>query len=359
MNTLRRLLPFLTILSFGHILGATDVQLSGNFGYQVSGSQVTITVDRVENVTDNTTSGTLQLSLWATSSPYNGGGISGYSIGEYQFNDVLGPGQYFFDISRTVAYDAPPDGTYYLSMILAEWSGSAFEIIDSGSFSGTEIFGSTTPTPTDPSGIPGSTSNGGDWYSNPIIGNFTPLGGGWSYSDWFGSFYYAGASWFYRPGFDWTYVSGGSAATTSWWIYVNNSNDWCWTNSSFYPSIFSTSANTWLWFDDSVSDFWNPDAGSYVGDSGSGSGGTGGSVYTVDYILTNTGGLSQASWNEFTQTYSNILNQSGYTNYYQYSSTSNQLILRFDADSADAAAQLRASLQSLVGDYGGFRIDVE
>src|SRR5690242_19987372 len=52
--------------AIGPKTAANGLQMVGNFAYSVSGSNVTLTVDRIQNASTTRTSGTLRLELWAT-----------------------------------------------------------------------------------------------------------------------------------------------------------------------------------------------------------------------------------------------------------------------------------------------------
>lgn len=104
------------------------LQIVGNTTYQLDFGAGTarLGVDRIANSSPTYTTGTLKLELWATTSPYSGGGISGYEVAAYQIggssNGTLGPNQYFYDIDVTVPIlSVPPAGSYYATMIVAEY----------------------------------------------------------------------------------------------------------------------------------------------------------------------------------------------------------------------------------------------
>jgi len=348
--------------------------MSGNISFRSVPAGLELSVERIENTTSDFTSGTLQLSLWATESPYSGGTISGYIVAEYQLPETLGPGQYYSNISPSVAYDAPPDGTYYFTMVLAEYNGSQFAIADSLNFSNTQTIGNSSGSSNNNTnnnttgsgdtnnnsgspGLPNSSERGEGWFTSPLIGDYKPLANGWAYSEWLGSFYFAGTAWVYRPGFDWFYVATGSSGGSSWWIFVNNFNEWCWTANGTYPSVYSQN-NGWVAFDEDRLDFWDVSAGTWLGESGSGGGNSGGGVFNVDVVFTNTG-FDQQTWNEIVATLNETLRNTGNTDFYQYSFTSSELIFRYDMPDAAAASQLRSSLEPLEGDYGSYTISVD
>ena len=122
------------------------LSITGNYSFQVTGNQVTIAVDYIDNNCSTYTSGSLRLELWATSTPYAGGGISGYRTASIRtasisgLSDALGPNSYFSGINVTIPYNAPPSGYDNYTLILSEYSSNCtssdgFCIADYGSFS--------------------------------------------------------------------------------------------------------------------------------------------------------------------------------------------------------------------------------
>lgn len=105
---------------------ATQLQMVGTLGYSVSGQEVTLEVERIENLSRDRTSGTLYLTMWLTAGadPYTTGHVAGRAslsaTGTYG-NGTLGPGQSFHDVSLTMPYLEPPPGTYYIHLYVSEW----------------------------------------------------------------------------------------------------------------------------------------------------------------------------------------------------------------------------------------------
>lgn len=111
------------------------IQISGsvNYTYDFLNSSGTLSVARVTNTSSTITSGSLRLELWATTTPYSGGGISGYRVSTYRLQGTsaetaagnLPPGGYFYDIYANVAIESrPPAGSYYAYLIVSEYSSS-------------------------------------------------------------------------------------------------------------------------------------------------------------------------------------------------------------------------------------------
>lgn len=101
---------------------ADGLYMSGVFTYNFSGTSASITLDRINNDAANTT-GTLQLSLWAMDyEPVRGAGITGYRLATFSTFNPLQPRTYYYDITRSSSYLRPPNGTYWVVLVLAEYN---------------------------------------------------------------------------------------------------------------------------------------------------------------------------------------------------------------------------------------------
>lgn len=99
--------------------------MAGEFTYSFSGSASTITLDRIDNNSPTRTTGTLQLSAWAmTYRPARGDGVTGYRLANYATLNQLQPRTYYSDIVRSGAYVRPPNGTYWIVLVLGEYNPS-------------------------------------------------------------------------------------------------------------------------------------------------------------------------------------------------------------------------------------------
>lgn len=126
--------------SGGSTSSGSSMSMDGSVGYSVSGSNLTMTVDSIVN-SGNGTSGTLQLSLWATTSRYSGGELTGYILGESTLNPLSG-GYHYTSVSRVTGFDPPPSGrSYYVTLILSEYRNNNFVIVDYRNFD--NLYGSS------------------------------------------------------------------------------------------------------------------------------------------------------------------------------------------------------------------------
>lgn len=121
--------------------GPDSIALSGSASWKVTGRNVDISVEKIENNRPSgSVSGTLRLTLWATSSPYEGGGITGYVLGRLQLAGQLSGGFYRENIQGLVPYTRPRAGSYFTTLTLEEFSGSGWEIVSHVSFVGQKKF---------------------------------------------------------------------------------------------------------------------------------------------------------------------------------------------------------------------------
>ena len=120
--------------------------MSGAVGFDRYGSSVTLSASRIQNyASQGSLSGTLVLQLWATSMPYYGQGVlNGYKLAEANLGTLWG-GYYLSNINRTVAFYEPPQGYYNTVLVVGEWDGSRYLIVDWCNFTGIENFGGLPP----------------------------------------------------------------------------------------------------------------------------------------------------------------------------------------------------------------------
>ena len=89
---------------------ANGLVLEGNGAYNISGSSVTLTIDRISNSSSTRTTGTLRLQLWAsTSRPARGAGFTGLQLASSSTLNQLSPNFFYSGVVRTAAFTAPPD----------------------------------------------------------------------------------------------------------------------------------------------------------------------------------------------------------------------------------------------------------
>jgi hypothetical protein len=129
--SMRILLLTLSILWIPFAANATDVRIEGTATWFIppTAESIRLTADGIVNHSP-WQSEDLILELWAFETPYNGTPQVGL-IGGGLFLGRLSAGFGFFNIDETVeAAPAPPPGVYCPSIMLREWNGSNFVIID-------------------------------------------------------------------------------------------------------------------------------------------------------------------------------------------------------------------------------------
>ncbi len=133
------LLVFLVSLS-GISEAQTKLSITGRTRYTLKGDQVTIYAQKLTNYSPvGTHSGSIRIQLWATFQQYTGGTINGYKIAEIDLG-VLNGGNTFREINRTVYTNNPPPGSYYMSIVLAEYNRGKYWTADWKNYPKRQIF---------------------------------------------------------------------------------------------------------------------------------------------------------------------------------------------------------------------------
>jgi hypothetical protein len=132
---------------------ANGLTFSGNFSYERTGGTVILRMARIDNDSATRTTGTLRIELWASSTrPAEGQGFTGYKLATGASLNPLAPRTFYTDVVRTTSFVEPPAGTYWMVMVLSEFSSACsqsdgFCLTDSGIFSTQQTFGSAPPPP--------------------------------------------------------------------------------------------------------------------------------------------------------------------------------------------------------------------
>jgi hypothetical protein len=103
---------------------ATDVRLVNYVSYSYMSNTANLQTDGVQNFDATFQSDPLRLELWAFTSPYVTG-MSGLRLAVFMLSP-LDPGAQTGKIdSGTVPFTRPPDGVWYFSMLLTEFTGAS------------------------------------------------------------------------------------------------------------------------------------------------------------------------------------------------------------------------------------------
>ncbi len=133
---------------------ANGLYISGAWNAVWSGNSVSGTLDRINNDSFTRTSGTLRLELWAVASP-PGRGVSftGYRLAVFPSLDSLLPRTFYSSLVGTAAMSYPPDGRWWLNLVLSEYDPANCSLSDGfcmqdSSISNTSYqFGTAPPPP--------------------------------------------------------------------------------------------------------------------------------------------------------------------------------------------------------------------
>jgi len=103
--------------------------LTGPWSWQSHGEGgiIDLAVAKISHTRSSTT-GTLELAVWATKAPYKGGGINGFKLGHVK-KEALKTGYTYNNVKNTAKYNRPPAGTYHITLVLSEWDGDAYKIV--------------------------------------------------------------------------------------------------------------------------------------------------------------------------------------------------------------------------------------
>ena len=82
--------------------------------------------------------------------------------------------------------------------------------------------------------------------ANQYVLDSNGLGSGWYDSSWLGIFLQMENSWLYHRRLGWLFVH--SLNRGGYWFWDATSEDWWWTNETFFPWVFSNSRSGWIYF---------------------------------------------------------------------------------------------------------------
>jgi len=97
-------------------------------------TQVALSAELISNSSRENATGTLEVQLWAGTEPYQSGTIHGVLLGSAKL-EGLAAGQVYKGLRRVVPYTPPTvRGNYYLTMLLLEFRGGTYVIVQHSSF---------------------------------------------------------------------------------------------------------------------------------------------------------------------------------------------------------------------------------
>jgi uncharacterized protein DUF5648 len=132
---------------------ASNVQFSGTVKATVNGAFVVLSAASIQNFSNHTT-GTLRMELWARSQAYGGGPVGDFKLAQFQLGALPAGGQYLNLKSPSLLLGTPPDGVWYYTVFLTEFTGvdgnDGFSIDDWRNLPGAVTVGTPPPPPPPP-----------------------------------------------------------------------------------------------------------------------------------------------------------------------------------------------------------------
>ena len=128
---------------------ASDIRFVGNTNYSTTQNAAALTADEVRNIEAGGISGTLRLEFWALPAPYGGQAFTGNKLAQYTLAPLPAGSSHFNVNSGLIPYAPPPDGTWYLVLLVTEYVAQplndGYVVRDSISFPGPIVFGPSPP----------------------------------------------------------------------------------------------------------------------------------------------------------------------------------------------------------------------
>ena len=133
---------------------ADGLVFNGNTSYNCENNNCVMRADRIDNNSNNRTTGTLRLELWATTNqPSRGGSLNGFILAVGSNLGQLGPRRSYTSVVSNGAQRSVTAGTYWVTLVLAEFDSSCttsndrFCVSDTVTFSTRQTFGGGSNPP--------------------------------------------------------------------------------------------------------------------------------------------------------------------------------------------------------------------
>ena len=130
---------------------AQEIDMSGTIDFKPSRNSVTLSAETIRNYrSQESTSGDLTIELWATQVPYHGQAqlsespLNGIRLAQAPLGTLAGNSSRS-PINESVTFTEPKAGYYNVVLVLAEWNGSDYRILDWFNFTEIEAFGGLAP----------------------------------------------------------------------------------------------------------------------------------------------------------------------------------------------------------------------
>lgn len=105
---------------------SSPLSFAGHCGYEIQNDRIVISIDEIANNRDQANiSGTLAIEVWALDRPYSGGEFSGTAVCGTSIGEILG--QHFLaDCRYDLIFREPQPGTWFLVLMLREWTAAGY-----------------------------------------------------------------------------------------------------------------------------------------------------------------------------------------------------------------------------------------
>ena len=108
--------------------------LVGTCGYAVDHDRVILSIEQIASHRDShSISGTLSVELWAHKQPYAGGGFSGVALAGTSIGELWDQ-RFLSDCRYDLLFHEPPAGTWFLTLMLREWTEAGYVTRDHVNF---------------------------------------------------------------------------------------------------------------------------------------------------------------------------------------------------------------------------------
>jgi hypothetical protein len=119
-----------------------DLALTGDCGYEIQSDQVIINISEIANNRDlENISGTLSIELWALDKPYTGAEFDGLALAGTPIGELFGQ-HYLSNCRYELNFQEPSAGTWYLTLMLREWTETGYFTRDYVNFALPYVVGS-------------------------------------------------------------------------------------------------------------------------------------------------------------------------------------------------------------------------
>lgn len=104
-------------------------EMSGPWKWQSSyeGGTIDLSLGKISHHRNSKT-GSLRLSVWAFPQPYGGSSQNGYELGRVE-KAALEKGYNYPNLQHVVKFTPPPDGSYWVSLILSEYQNNGYTVV--------------------------------------------------------------------------------------------------------------------------------------------------------------------------------------------------------------------------------------